>query len=101
MIDFSGSMGWGRDEVREVIRLLPASTIAGYTGYVGTMQNYHGDIRVIADKGKYDDNAIDRLHKHGNNNIDLDALKCLLNKMSHAFGYQTNKLLVSKQMEQM
>ena len=77
MIDFSGSMGWGRDEVREVIRLLPASTIAGYTGYVGTMKNYHGDIRVIADKGKYDDNAIDRLHDHGNNNIDLDALKWL------------------------
>ena len=77
MIDFSGSMGWGRDEVREVIRLLPASTIAGYTGYVGTMENYHGDIRVIADKGKYDDNAIDRLHDHGNNNIDLDALKWL------------------------
>jgi len=77
MIDFSGSMGWGRDEVREVIRLLPASTIAGYTGYVGTMENYHGDIRVIADKGKYDDNAIDRLHEHGNNNIDLDALKWL------------------------
>ena len=77
MIDFSGSMGWGRDEVREVIRLLPASTIAGYTGYVGGMGNYHGDIRVIADKGKYDDNAIDRLHEHGNNNIDLDALKWL------------------------
>ena len=77
MIDFSGSMGWGRDEVREVIRLLPASTIAGYTGYVGTMENYHGDIRIIADKGKYDDNAIKQLHKHGNNNIDLDALKWL------------------------
>jgi len=77
MIDFSGSMGWGRDEVREVIRLLPASTIAGYTGYAGGMGKYHGDIRVIADKGKYDDNAIDRLGDHGNNNIDLDALKWL------------------------
>lgn len=77
MIDFSGSMGWGRDEVREVIRLLPASTIAGYTGYAGGMSAYHGDIRVIADKGKYDDNAIDRLGDHGNNNIDLDALKWL------------------------
>ena len=77
MIDFSGSMGWGRDEVREVIRLLPASTIAGYTGYAGGMGEYHGDIRVIADKGKYDDNAIDRLREHGNNNIDLDALKWL------------------------
>jgi len=77
MIDFSGSMGWGRDEVREVIRLLPASTIAGYTGYAGGMGEYHGDIRVIADKGKYDDNAIDRLGDHGNNNIDLDALKWL------------------------
>ena len=77
MIDFSGSMGWGRDEVREVIRLLPASTIAGYTGYAGGMGEYHGDIRVLADKGKYDDNAIDRLREHGNNNIDLDALKWL------------------------
>jgi hypothetical protein len=77
MIDFSGSMGWGRDEVREVIRLLPASTIAGYTGYAGGMDFYHGDIRIIADKGKYDDNAIDRLHDYGNNNIDLDALKWL------------------------
>jgi hypothetical protein len=77
MIDFSGSMGWGRDEVREVIRLLPASTIAGYTGYGRGMDFYHGDIRIIADKGKYDDNAIDRLHEHGNNNIDLDALKWL------------------------
>jgi hypothetical protein len=77
MIDFSGSMGWGRDEVREVIRLLPASTIAGYTGYPRGMDFYHGDIRIIADKGKYDDNAIDRLHDYGNNNIDLDALKWL------------------------
>jgi hypothetical protein len=77
MIDFSGSMGWGRDEVREVIRLLPASTIAGYTGYARGMDFYHGDIRIIADKGKYDDNAIDRLHDYGNNNIDLDALKWL------------------------
>jgi len=77
MIDFSGSMGWNRDEVREVIRLLPASTIAGYTGYAGGMGEFHGDIRVIADKGKYDDNAIERLHEHGNNNIDLNALKWL------------------------
>jgi hypothetical protein len=70
-------MGWDRDEVREVIRLLPASTIAGYTGYGRGMDFYHGDIRIIADKGKYDDNAIDRLHDYGNNNIDLDALKWL------------------------
>ena len=38
---------------------------------------YHGDIRVIADKGKYDDKALIELNKHGNNNIDLDAIKWL------------------------
>lgn len=81
LIDFSGSMGWDVDQVKEIIRILPASVIAGYTGYSDTRyrngQKYHGDIRIIADKGKYDDNAVNELFKHGNNNIDYQALQWL------------------------
>ena len=80
MIDFSGSMGWSVDEIREIIRILPASSIAGYVGYDGVEHNdeiVSGDIRIIADKGKYDDSAIDKLHQHGGNNIDLAAIKWL------------------------
>lgn len=81
LIDFSGSMGWDTPQVKEIIRILPASVIAGYTGYSDARfingKKYHGDIRIIADKGKYDDNAIDQLFKHGNNNIDYQALQWL------------------------
>ena len=84
MIDFSGSMGWYTEEVVEIIKLLPASTIAGYVGY-GSYRNdtsfsgetYHGMIEIIADKGRYDSKAIDRLKEYGQNNIDFDAVKWL------------------------
>jgi hypothetical protein len=81
MIDCSGSMSWSIEQLREICRILPASKIAGYTGYSvsdkrdGVM--YQGDIRIIADKGKYDDNALIELDKYGNNNVDLDAIKWL------------------------
>lgn len=81
MIDCSGSMSWSVEQLREICRILPASMIAGYTGYSSSVRHngvlYHGDIRVIADKGKYDDKALTELGKHGNNNVDLDAIKWL------------------------
>ena len=81
MIDCSGSMSWSVEQLREICRILPASKIAGYTGYGASNQVngviYQGDIRIIADKGKYDDKALIELKKHGNNNVDLDAIKWL------------------------
>jgi len=77
LIDCSGSMGWSDDEVREIVRILPASSIAGYVGYSTELEGYNGDIRIIAKEGKYDDTAIDELGKYGANNIDLEALEWL------------------------
>jgi hypothetical protein len=81
MIDCSGSMAWSIEQLREICRILPASKIAGYTGYSASDKRdgvmYQGDIRIIADKGKYDDNSLIELYKHGNNNVDLDAIKWL------------------------
>lgn len=77
MIDFSGSMGWSDDEVREIIDLLPASTIAGYVGYNNLIDGYDGRINIIAENGKMDSTAINDLLQWGANSVDLDALKWL------------------------
>lgn len=77
MIDFSGSMGWTDEEVREIIDLLPASTIAGYVGYNNLIDGYDGRINIIAENGKMDSRAINDLMQWGANSVDLDALKWL------------------------
>jgi len=77
MIDFSGSMGWNEQDVREVIDLLPAANIAGYTGYGYKIDECDGMIEVIAKDGKLNTKAIDNLYEHGYNSVDLGALKWL------------------------
>ena len=59
MIDCSGSMGFSREDIEEIINLLPASWIAGYVGYNATKYEvdgkpYDGEVRIIADKGRMD-----------------------------------------------
>ena len=77
MIDFSGSMSWNEQDVREVIDLLPAANIAGYTGYGYKRDDCDGMIEVIAKNGKLNTKAISNLYEHGYNSVDLDALKWL------------------------
>ena len=43
MIDCSGSMGFSREDIVEIINLLPASWIAGYVGYNSTKYDVNGD----------------------------------------------------------
>lgn len=80
MIDCSGSMGFSSDDVQEIVDLLPASWIAGYVGYGNDLDGYDGDVRIIADNGRIDTNAIDELTNYGNNSIDFEALKLLAQK---------------------
>lgn len=77
MIDFSGSMSWNEQDVREVIDLLPAANIAGYTGYGYKIDDCDGMIEIIAKDGKLNTKAIDNLYEHGYNSVDLQALKWL------------------------
>jgi len=77
MIDFSGSMSWNEQDVREVIDLLPAANIAGYTGYGYKIDDCDGMIEVIAKDGKLNTKAIDNLYQYGYNSVDLQALKWL------------------------
>ena len=80
MIDCSGSMGFSSSDVQEVVELLPASWIAGYTGYSRKRDGFDGDIRIIADNGRIDTEAISELAMHGNNSVDFEALKLLAEK---------------------
>ena len=80
MIDCSGSMGFSSRDVEEVVELLPASWIAGYTGYTHKRDGFDGDIRIIADNGRIDTEAISELSMHGNNSVDFEALKLLAEK---------------------
>lgn len=80
MIDCSGSMGFSREDIEEIINLLPASWIAGYVGYNATKYEvngkpYDGEVRIIADKGRMDTDALESLEYYGCNSVDFDALK--------------------------
>ncbi|MBO71661.1 MAG: hypothetical protein CL508_05250 [Actinobacteria bacterium] len=77
MIDCSGSMGFYNEDIKEIVNTLPASTIAGYVGYGHSIGGHDGDIRIIAQKGRLDESAIDNLTEYGANSIDLEALKWL------------------------
>lgn len=77
MIDFSGSMGFREEDVREIIDYLPAANIAGYVGYGYSIDDYDGMIQIIAKDGRIDTNAIKNLKEYGQNSVDLEALKWL------------------------
>ena len=77
LIDCSGSMGLSTHDIEEIINDLPASTIAGYVGYTGERSGFHGDLRIIANNGRIDDEAMRELGMHGNNSIDKEALEWL------------------------
>ncbi len=82
LIDQSGSMSLSATEIDELIELLPAAIIAGYSGSMSS--DGTGDLRIFADKGKRCPSHL--LHsypqKHeragqgfpGGNVIDRDAL---------------------------
>ena len=45
-----------------------------------TIDNYDGEVHIIADNGNMDTDAIDKLTDYGNNSIDFEALKLLAEK---------------------
>ena len=77
LVDFSGSMGFTADDVREIIDDLPAANIAGYVGYHDKIDGYDGMIKIIALDGRIDTNAIEELGNYGANSVDFDGLKWL------------------------
>tara|TARA_Y100001970_G_C14179417_1_gene828963 strand:- start:148 stop:1791 length:1644 start_codon:yes stop_codon:yes gene_type:complete len=77
LIDCSGSMGLTTHDIEQIINDLPASTIAGYVGYRCEIDGFHGDLRIIANNGRVDDDAMMELNNHGNNSIDKEALEWL------------------------
>ncbi len=77
MIDCSGSMGFDSRDVTEIVELLPASNIAGYTGYGHNENGFDGVVKIIARNGRIDTEAIDYLQNYGLNSVDFDALKWL------------------------
>ena len=77
MIDCSGSMGLYKDDIKEIVELLPASNIAGYVGYNRKIDDYDGEIRVIAKDGRMSNHALDKLDEWGANSVDLEGLRWL------------------------
>jgi hypothetical protein len=77
MIDCSGSMGLDKDDIKEIVELLPASNIAGYVGYNRKKDDYDGEIRVIAKDGRMSNHALDKLDEWGANSVDLEGLRWL------------------------
>ena len=63
MIDCSGGMGFSREDIVEIINLLPASWIAGYVGYNSTKYDVKGDEARRSSyhcrQGRMDTQAID------------------------------------------
>mgnify|MGYP003134516145 CR=1 FL=1 len=77
MIDCSGSMGLNKDDIKEIVELLPASNVAGYVGYNKKIDGFDGQIEIIAQDGRISNSALDSLSNYGANSVDLDALRWL------------------------
>lgn len=77
MIDCSGSMGLYKEDIREIVELLPASNVAGYVGYNKKINDYDGQIQVIAQNGRISNQALESLSHYGANSVDLDGLRWL------------------------
>jgi hypothetical protein len=77
MIDCSGSMGLYKEDIREIVELLPASNVAGYVGYNRKINGYDGQIQIIAQNGRISNDALESLSNHGANSVDLDGLRWL------------------------
>lgn len=77
MIDCSGSMGLYKEDIREIVELLPASNVAGYVGYNRKIDGYDGQIQVIAQNGRISNEALDSLTNWGANSVDLEGLRWL------------------------
>lgn len=81
LIDASGSMALDADDIREIIDMLPGSTIASYAGYDHEpVEGDPGELWILADNGKIIDLS-DRSHLRpwhlGGNGVDMPALQWL------------------------
>ncbi len=77
LIDRSGSMGWHIDTLLDLVRQIPAGTIAMYSG---KGQEEPGDLALLAQRGKRaSDHAIVEMHRKmgGGNDIDMACLDWL------------------------
>lgn len=72
LIDLSGSMGWDHDELRRLIKKLPAVTIAGYSG---DDIKGGGRLCILAEKGMW--RGLDGEEVQFGNAVDLEALEWL------------------------
>ena len=77
MIDCSGSMGLYKEDIREIVELLPASNVAGYVGYNKRINGYDGQIQIIAQNGRISNEALEELTCWGANSVDLEGLRWL------------------------
>ena len=77
MIDCSGSMGLYKEDIREIVELLPASNVAGYVGYNRKINGYDGQIQIIAQNGRISNEALEELTNWGANSVDLEGLRWL------------------------
>ena len=77
MIDCSGSMGLYKEDIREIVELLPASNVAGYVGYNRKINGYDGQIQIIAQNGRISNEALEDLTCWGANSVDLEGLRWL------------------------
>lgn len=84
MIDMSGSMAWGKEELEEVCRLLPSCTVYGYSNWHRSSKT-DGTIFLMAKNGLRVDSAPP---SGGGNGCDLQAVRKLLT-------HQGNVVLVS------
>tara|TARA_R100001082_G_scaffold383_1_gene305 strand:+ start:2333 stop:3808 length:1476 start_codon:yes stop_codon:yes gene_type:complete len=75
LIDVSGSMSLSNYEIEELVRLLPASTIAMYSGSAsGKPNDIHGALHILAQDGKW----VKDIPEHdGENIIDGPAIDWL------------------------
>lgn len=78
LIDGSGSMSLYAKDVLDILKALPAASIAIYSGYIHERNDvkYHGALRILARQGKRVDDKDIRPHGAGNE-VDGPALEWL------------------------
>ena len=73
LLDDSGSMSWGLQDIQDIVEAAPASIIAAYAG-----AGSRGELVIVAEKGKYADvNDAKNRPAGGGNYVDLPALEWL------------------------